>query len=183
MSSSEGSGGIRRMERSDIPDVAAIERQVYATPWSPRVFFDELAMDNRRYLVLDSEKGVVAYGGLLLVEEDAHITTIAVAPEVRGKRLGLRMMLALVDTAVANSAKHLTLEVRVSNTSAQKLYERFGFNPVGRRKNYYVTEDALVMWATDINTSEYELLMASIRAEMLGAGTGIANAVDQGESS
>lgn len=174
---------IRRMERSDIPDVAAIERQVYATPWSPRVFFDELAMDNRRYLVLDSAKGIVAYGGLLLVEEDAHITTIAVAPEVRGQRLGLRMMLALVDAAVANNAKHLTLEVRVSNTSAQQLYERFGFNPVGRRKNYYVTEDALVMWATDINTAEYELLIASIRAEILGSDAAVAHAVERGERS
>ena len=169
---------IRLMERSDIPDVAAIERQVYATPWSPRVFFDELAMDNRRYLVIDSEDGIVGYGGLLLVEEDAHITTIAVAPEVRGRRLGLRMMLALVDEAVANHAKHLTLEVRVSNTSAQSLYERFGFEPVGRRKNYYVTEDALVMWATDINTAEYELLIASIRAEILAtddANAGVQN--------
>lgn len=175
--------GIRRMERSDIPDVAAIERQVYATPWSARVFFDELAMDNRRYLVLDSEKGIVSYGGLLLVEEDAHITTIAVAPEVRGQRLGLRMMLALVDAAVANDAKHLTLEVRVSNTSAQSLYERFGFNPVGRRKNYYVTEDALVMWATDINTAEYELLLASIRAEIRDADGALAHSTEQRERS
>lgn len=173
---------IRKMERSDIPDVAAIERQVYATPWSPRVFFDELAMDNRRYLVLDSEDGIVGYGGLLLVEEDAHITTIAVAPEVRGRRLGLRMMLALVDAAVANDAKHLTLEVRVSNTSAQSLYERFGFEPVGRRKNYYVTEDALVMWATDINTSEYELLIASIRGEIVTADEAASVAKNGGSS-
>ena len=171
--------GIRTMQRSDIPDVAAIERSVYATPWSPRVFFDELAMDNRRYLVLDTDDGIAGYGGLLLVEEDAHITTIAVAPEMRGQRLGLRLMLALVDAAVANDAKHLTLEVRVSNTSAQTLYERFGFSPVGRRKNYYVTEDALVMWATNINTAEYELLIASIRAEVLGADAAKSHARDQ----
>ena len=171
---------IRAMTRSDIPDVAAIERSVYATPWSPRVFFDELAMENRRYIVLDTDKGIAGYGGLLLVEDDAHITTIAVAPEVRGQRLGLRLMLALVDAAVANKAKHLTLEVRVSNTSAQSLYERFGFSPVGRRKNYYVTEDALVMWATDINTAEYELLIASIRAEVLGSDAAELQASDQG---
>ncbi len=174
---------IRKMGRSDIPEVAEIEGQVYSTPWSPRVFFDELAMPNRRYLVLDSDEGIVAYGGLLLVEHDAHITTIAVAPEVRGRRLGLRMMLALVDEALANDAKHLTLEVRVSNTSAQSLYERFGFNPVGRRKNYYVTEDALVMWATDIDTAEYESLIASIRAEVVGSGAGVANAANSGEVS
>lgn len=174
---------IRPMQRSDIPDVAAIERQVYATPWSPRVFFDELAMDNRRYLVLDSDKGIIGYGGLLLVEHDAHITTIAVAPEVRGRRLGLRMMLALVDEAVGNDARHLTLEVRMSNTSAQSLYERFGFDPVGRRKNYYVTEDALVMWATDINTPAYEALVNSIREEIREADRASAATFDDGERS
>ncbi len=174
---------IRPMQRSDIPDVAAIERQVYATPWSPRVFFDELAMDNRRYLVLDSDKGIIGYGGLLLVEHDAHITTIAVAPEVRGRRLGLRMMLALVDEAVGNDARHLTLEVRMSNTSAQSLYERFGFDPVGRRKNYYVTEDALVMWATDINTPAYEALVNSIREEIREADRASAATPDEGERS
>jgi ribosomal-protein-alanine N-acetyltransferase len=93
------------------------------------------------------------------------------------------MMLALVDAAVANDAKHLTLEVRVSNTSAQSLYERFGFNPVGRRKNYYVTEDALVMWATDINTAEYELLLASIRAEIRDADGALAHSTEQRERS
>lgn len=172
---------IRPMQRSDIPDVAAIERQVYATPWSPRVFFDELAMDNRRYLVLDSDEGIIGYGGLLLVEHDAHITTIAVAPEVRGRRLGLRMMLALVDEAIGNDARHLTLEVRMSNTSAQSLYERFGFDPVGRRKNYYVTEDALVMWATDINTPAYEALVNSIREEIREADRISAATSDEGD--
>jgi len=71
-----------------------------------------------------------------------------------------------VDEAVANDARHLTLEVRVSNTSAQGLYERFGFDPVGRRKNYYVDEDALVMWATDIDTADYADRLSQIRASL-----------------
>jgi len=154
---------IRPMTRSDIPAVAALEAVVYPTPWSPRVFFDELSMDNRRYVVIESSTGVVGYGGLLIIEQDAHITTLAVAPDVRGQRLGVRLMLALVDVALENRARHLTLEVRVSNTSAQGLYERFGFEPVGRRKNYYVDEDALVMWATDIDTPEYMERIAAIR--------------------
>jgi ribosomal-protein-alanine N-acetyltransferase len=157
---------IRFMERSDIPAVAALEAEVYSTPWSPRVFFDELAMDNRRYIVVEGPDGIVGYGGLLIIEGDAHITTIAVAPEMRGKRLGVRLMLALVDEAVVNRARHLTLEVRVSNTSAQGLYERFGFEPVGRRKNYYVDEDALVMWATDIDTSDYDDRLVQIRGSL-----------------
>lgn len=157
---------IRAMTRSDIPEVAAIEAEVYPTPWSPRVFFDELAMDNRRYVLVEGVDGIVGYGGLLIIEGDAHITTLAVAPEMRGRRLGVRLMLALVDTALANDARHLTLEVRVSNRSAQGLYEQFGFDPVGRRKNYYVDEDALVMWATDIDTDEYADRLAEIRSSI-----------------
>jgi ribosomal-protein-alanine N-acetyltransferase len=156
---------IRTMVRSDIPDVAAIEQAVYSTPWSPRVFFDELAMENRRYVVAENGTGIAGYGGLLVVDDDAHITTIAVAPDMRGQRLGVRLMLALVGAALDHGARHLTLEVRVSNTSAQGLYERFGFRPVGRRKNYYQDEDALVMWATDIETPEYAALVDSIRLD------------------
>jgi ribosomal-protein-alanine N-acetyltransferase len=60
-------------------------------------------------------------------------------------------------------ARHLTLEVRLSNSSAQGLYELFGFAPVGRRKNYYKDEDALIMWATDIDAPDYSERLAAIR--------------------
>jgi len=158
---------IRDMGRSDIPAVAALEAVIYPQPWSPRVFFDELAMDSRSYVVaIDAGGTLVGYGGLLLVEEDAHITTVAVDPEVRGQHIGSRVMLALVDRALAAGARHLTLEVRITNSVAQGLYDRFGFDPVGRRKNYYKDEDALVMWATDIDTPEYAERLASIRGTL-----------------
>jgi len=162
---------IREMARIDIPAVAALESVIYATPWSPRVFFDELAMENRSYLIVEGNAGIVGYGGLLMVEEDAHITTLAVAPEMRGKRLGVKLMLALVDEALIHGARHLTLEVRVSNTPAQGLYERFGFDPVGRRKDYYMDEDALVMWATDVDTPDYSDRIAGIRNSLSGEAT------------
>ena len=66
------------------------------------------------------------------------------------------IMLVLVATALARGARHLTLEVRVSNVAAQALYRRFGFAPVGLRKNYYRNEDAMVMWATDIDRDDYQ---------------------------
>ena len=156
---------IRTMDRGDIPSVAALEAVVYDQPWSPRVFFDELAMDNRQYVVVtNGDSRIIGYGGLLVVDDDAHITTLAVAPEVRGRHLGKRLMLALVDRALGVGARHLTLEVRLSNSSARGLYELFGFDPVGRRKNYYKDEDALVMWATDIDASDYEDRLTSIRS-------------------
>ena len=155
---------IRAMSRSDIPAVAELEAEIYGQPWPPRVFFDELAMENRRYLVATDGAGLVlGYCGLLIVEDDAHVTTIAVAPRSRGHQLGTRLMLEMVDAALEADTRHLTLEVRVSNDAAQKLYERFGFDPVGRRKNYYKDEDALVMWATDIDTDEYQERVADIR--------------------
>jgi ribosomal-protein-alanine N-acetyltransferase len=160
---------IRPMSRSDIPAVAELESEIYDPPWSPRVFFDELAMENRRYLVAtDGADVVLGYCGLLIVEEDAHVTTIAVAPRSRGHHLGTRLMLEMVEAALDADTRHLTLEVRVSNDAAQKLYERFGFEPVGRRKNYYKDEDALVMWATDIDTDEYQSRVAGIRAALGG---------------
>lgn len=158
---------IREMARSDIPAVSALETVIYPQPWSPRVFFDELAMDSRSYVVaLDDRDALVGYGGLLLVEEDAHITTVAVDPKVRGKHIGSQLMLALVDRALEAGARHLTLEVRVTNSVARGLYDRFGFDPVGRRKNYYKDEDALVMWATDIDTAEYAERLRDIRATL-----------------
>jgi ribosomal-protein-alanine N-acetyltransferase len=160
---------IRKMSRGDIPSVAALEAEVYDQPWSPRVFFDELAMDNREYVVLtNGDSGIVGYGGLLVMDEDAHITTLAVAPEARGRQLGKRLMVALVDEALRVGARHLTLEVRLSNSSAQGLYELFGFDPVGKRKNYYKDEDALVMWATDIDAPDYADRLALIRSSVEG---------------
>jgi ribosomal-protein-alanine N-acetyltransferase len=155
------------MGRGDIPAVAALEAVIYPQPWSPRVFFDELAMDSRSYVVaIDAGGTLIGYGGLLLVEEDAHITTVAVDPEVRGQHVGSRVMLALVERALAAGARHLTLEVRITNSVAQGLYDRFGFDPIGRRKNYYKDEDALVMWATDIDTAEYAERLTSIREDL-----------------
>jgi [ribosomal protein S18]-alanine N-acetyltransferase len=77
-------------------------------------------------------------------------------------------MLALVDQALGVGARHLTLEVRLSNSSARGLYELFGFAPVGRRKNYYKDEDALVMWATDIDAIDYAGRIAAIRSDIEG---------------
>ncbi len=156
------------MSRSDVPAVATLERAIYPQPWSARILFDELAKSNRTYIVVTNDGEILGYGGLMMIEDDAHITTLAVAPEMRGKRLGVKLMLALVDEALIHGARHLTLEVRVSNTPAQGLYERFGFDPVGRRKDYYVDEDALVMWATDIDTPEYGDRITIIRDSLIG---------------
>jgi ribosomal-protein-alanine N-acetyltransferase len=151
------------MTTGDVSRVVALEREVYPQPWSEGVFRDELSLANRSYLVVEDAGSIVAYGGMLTVDQDAHITTLAVDPEARRNRLGTRLMLALVDEALSAGAEHLTLEVRVTNEAAHRLYERFGFSPVGVRKNYYLTEDALVMWAIDIRSDDYQERISAIR--------------------
>ena len=101
----------------------------------------------------------------MLVGEDAHVVTLAVAPAHREKGLASRMLMELIDIARAHGVRHLTLEVRESNEAALELYHQFGFEPAGTRKGYYTTEDAVVMWAVDIDSTDYEGTLASIREE------------------
>jgi ribosomal-protein-alanine N-acetyltransferase len=99
----------------------------------------------------------------MMTADDGHVTTIAVDPASQRAKVGTRLLIVLGREAIARSARCLTLEVRLSNHGAQELYRRFGFAPVGVRKNYYAEtkEDALVMWANDVDTPEYAELLAS----------------------
>lgn len=157
---------IRPMTAEDVPAVLALEERVYPEPWSEGVFHDELTQPNRIYLTVVDGGNVVGYAGMMIVFEDAHITTMSVAPEARGSGIGQQMMMRLIDAAVASEAEHLTLEVRLSNEAAQALYRKFGFAPVGVRKDYYLKEDALIMWASGINEPDYQARLERIREEM-----------------
>jgi [ribosomal protein S18]-alanine N-acetyltransferase len=157
---------IRPFLQADVPRVLEIEEATYTRPWTEQIFRDELRQPGRAYLVAEEDGRVVGFGGVLLLGQDAHITTVAVDEAHRGKRIGTRLMLRLVEAALRFDARHLTLEVRFSNRAAQSLYTRFGMSPVGVRKNYYVDEDALIMWVHDIDGPEYEERLADIRAEL-----------------
>ena len=154
---------LRDMVVSDIDQAVELERRVYAQAWSPQVFHDELAQASRRYVVAEADDGLVGYGGLMVVGDEAHITTVVVDPTRRQERLGTRLMLVLVESALTSGAASLTLEVRSSNEAAQALYRRFGLAPVGVRKQYYRDEDALVMWVHDIDGDEYRAQLDVIR--------------------
>lgn len=157
---------IRAMGLEDVPAVLGLEREVFPEPWSEQIFRDELSQANRVYLTAEDDAGICAYGGVMLIGEDAHVTTLAVSARTRRTRMGTRMMLRLVHAALAAGARHLTLEVRLSNDAARALYQRFGLAPVGLRKNYYRTEDALVMWAIDVDQPEYQERLDRIEMEL-----------------
>lgn len=158
----------RPMNTSDIPLVLDLERATYPEPWSSGVFVDELSQKNRVYIVAVADDEIIGYAGLMLVEEDAHVTTLAVKRGVRKVGLGTRLMLQLIAAGLERGARYLTLEVRATNEGAQRLYNKFGMEPVGVRKNYYRGDDAVIMWATDIDQAEYEARLVEIEAGLEG---------------
>lgn len=160
------------MRRKHLRTVTRIENQVFPRPWTTSLFLSELAMRGKRaYTVAQVGSLVVGYTGLMFVDDDAHITTIAVDPLWQKHQIATRLMLQNIRFALGVNAKNMTLEVKVTNDSAQKLYQKFGFAPAGVRKNYYaeVDGDALIMWAHGIDTDEYALRMSAIEAAIIGA--------------
>lgn len=143
---------VRPIRIEDLDDVLYLEILCFPTPWSRGALKAEI-QDNHcaRYVVVEKEDRVIGYGGMWIVLDEAHITNIAVHPNHRGKGLGEAIMKALIDTAVQLGICGMTLEVRVSNSIAHKLYEKLGFFGVGVRKGYYTDdgEDALIMWKED----------------------------------
>jgi ribosomal-protein-alanine N-acetyltransferase len=162
---------IEPMKRRHVRSVVAIEDRIFTRPWSAALYYSELAQPStRRYFVAVVDGEVIGYIGCMLVVGEGHITTVGVAPEWHRRSIGTRLLLHLVRDVRAQGATALTLEVRVTNTGAQELYRRFGFAPAGIRKNYYsdVGEDAIVMWAHDVETDEYAVRLAGIERYLQG---------------
>jgi ribosomal-protein-alanine N-acetyltransferase len=160
---------IEPMTDGDIKDVLRIEQQSFSTTWPSNAFFQELH-DNKlaHYFVGRVGKQIVAYGGIWVILEDSHVTTIAVSPAYRGRKYGEIMLLHLLDQAISRGASWMTLEVRESNTVAQALYRKYGFTTVSTRKGYYSdnNENALVMWAGNLKSEIYKNRIQALRAAL-----------------
>lgn len=157
------------LRRRHLRSVVQIEEANYPRPWSSTIFLSEIAQRrSRRYTVATIGPIVVGFCGLMTVAEDGHITTLTVDPAWHRRSIGTVLLLDQARVAPTLGVRHLTLEVRASNTPAQLLYQRFGFAPVGVRRNYYPEsgEDAIVMWARDIDTPEYAQRLAGIDARL-----------------
>lgn len=149
-----GGPTIEAMRRRHLAGVMAIEDVSYPKPWTVAVFQSELHQRDagqRCYLVALDGGSVVGYAGMMFAVDEGHVTNIAVAPEQRQAGLATRLLAELAWAAIDRGCTAMTLEVRVSNTAAQALYERFGFRSAGVRQRYYEnTEDAIVMWRHEI---------------------------------
>ena len=165
------------MTVADLPAVHEIERASFSTPWPARAYKTELETNRlATYIVLRAGDRVVAYAGMWLMVDEAHVTTFAVAPAWRRRHLGERLILALLDIAVRRGAHEATLEVRLSNLPARRLYERFGFRPVGIRPRYYSddNEDALIMTTPPLADPTMITRIVRRRAELEAEGDSIA---------
>jgi len=155
---------IAPMQRWHLREVHAIDEKVYPRPWSLALWRQEIAMlDSRHYIIAESGGRVVGHAGIMYVLNEGHVTTVAVDPQWQGRKIATRLVSTLCQHARTRKTNALTLEVRVGNERAIALYRRFGFAPAGVRKNYYaeINEDALVMWAHDIDQPAY---LARLRA-------------------
>lgn len=139
----------RKMTVEDIDRVFEIESKSFKTPWSKESFYTEVKENTlATYLVLTLDEVVIGFGGMWLIMDEIHITNVAVSPEHRGQGYSKTLINDMIKYAKEKGFQHMTLEVRVSNSVAIALYEKFGFESVGVRPKYYVDtgEDALVMW-------------------------------------
>lgn len=167
------------MELTDVPTVAAIEQRVFTSPWSPYAFvYDLRRRREAHYLVAryapwalrqgspvselgGIDRSIMGYAGAWLVIDECHIATLGVRPEWRGRGVGELLLAGLLRWAAAQGAQYATLEVRVSNQVAQRLYAKYGLEVVGRRRRYYAdnNEDALLMTTDRLGAAEYAALL------------------------
>ena len=160
---------IEDMTINDIDDVQVVERASFPVPWPANAFRHELTQNkNAHYIVAREGDRIVGYAGLWLSLDEAHITTFAVLPDYRRRKIGERMLVALFDKSAKLGAEWMTLEVRASNLAAQKLYEKYGFRPAGIRRRYYSdnNEDAIIMWTDRLKDRSVRDRLARLRAAL-----------------
>ena len=164
---------VEPMTLDDVAAVQAIERASFTTPWPEDAYRSEL-QSNRlaTYVVARLGDELVGFGGLWVMVDEAHITTFAVDPPWRRRGIGERLLLALLDVAIAKRAREATLEVRLSNLAARRLYEKYGFRPVGVRPRYYSDdgEDALIMTTEALASDAMRARLAVLRAVVEATG-------------
>ena len=151
------------MRLEDVEHVSRLERRCYTLPWSSGAYVTEVGNSSAFYVVAKDADGVLlGYGGIWVIMDELHVTTLAVDPAARGRKVGERLLLALLREGLNRGAARATLEVRERNAAAHALYVKYGFEDVAVRKNYYSdnNENAIIMWANNLCSPEYQALLA-----------------------
>ena len=136
------------MSNENVADVAAIERECFSKPWTEQMLRDEMDNMSASFIVAEADNGrAIGYAGLTVVLDEGYINNVAVRSQFRKNGVASALLDVFIRFAQAHELAFLTLEVRASNEAAIALYQKHGFEEVGRRKNYYEDpkEDALLM--------------------------------------
>lgn len=142
---------ILNLDERFLDEIDLIENESFKDPWSKNAYSDEIKNSVANYKVITVDDKCIAYGGFWKILDEGHITNICVKKEFRKKGYGKMLMDALIQEAKNQGVRAMTLEVRVSNLGAIKLYENCGFISAGVRKKYYAdNEDALIMWLEEL---------------------------------
>ncbi len=182
---------IQPMRVQDIPEVLEIERVCFSMPWSAHAYRYEIEENTLSWYIVarpapsQTEKRllsrilnlgsagqprtpIIGYGGFWMMVDEAHISTLAVAPAYRRRGVGELLLLALIEEAQRRGAAAVTLEVRVSNLPAQRLYEKYGFTVQGRRVRYYSDngEDAYIMTTPPLRSASYRETLEALKARL-----------------
>lgn len=157
---------IKRMSPDDIDRIISIEQESYGDHhWSRESFLQELNNELAWYYSLFSSDGELAgYAGSWHILDEAHITNIAISKKYRRRKYGEALLRRIIDDCYKEEVKYITLEVRVSNEPAIRLYSKYGFSSLGARKKYYQdnNEDALIMWTKNIFYDEYKKIYSNV---------------------
>lgn len=185
------------MKMADISAVMDIERASFPLPWPEQAYRHELQQNPNSYFIVArattqpegdghvpatllqrllrrtaspaAEQPIVGFGGLWMIVGEAHISTIATHPQWRGMGIGELLLVSMLRDGQRHDADVATLEVRVSNLVAQKLYRKYRFEEVGRRKRYYRdnNEDALIMTVTTFTDPEYRAHLNTLEQALM----------------
>jgi ribosomal-protein-alanine N-acetyltransferase len=152
---------LRSMSQEDVPQVTEIDREAFPTQWPPANYERELKNGLAHYIVACDEgrQYITGFAGLWMLVDEAHITNIAVREKHRRKGIGEGLLIGVIELAIELGAQLITLEVRASNSEAQKLYAKYGFVRVGLRRGYYTDnrEDAVLMSIEDAKSAKVQL--------------------------
>lgn len=163
---------IRPLQTGDVAAAAGLAAAWQDDPWSETLIREELGAQGRAYVLAEKGGVLIGFGGVMVVGDDAHLTNLLVGPDHRRRGVGSRLLARLIESALAMGGRHLTLEVRSRNAEARRLYRRFGLAPVGARPRYYRDDDALIMWAHDIDHPDYRRRLEGLSGEGRRQGGG-----------
>lgn len=164
---------LRGMTKEDVPAVMVIERECFAVPWRESAYLTELTNRSAYYIAACVDGEIVGYGGIWVIMDEAHLTTLGVAKPHRRHRIGEQVLVALLEEAIRRNARRATLEVRESNAAARNLYRKYGFQPAAIRRAYYTDnhENAIVMWVDNLGgiafMSRFEELKRGLQQDMV----------------